>query len=341
MHKSFIPLGVSLLAASSAQAQLLTPTIATPSLDRWMYPFNGSPGFRLEVAAFGATLLEGFDDHDAQVLVGFDTTGDITPGLGADEYRVIEATLTVTVSNDLGFTYDDTYDSYTTYTVSGEPEILDPDPGRPLNLFLVGYRDGFDQTTFNESTAFGFVPEVEPAQGMRRAFAAQYDSAGVATDISNHLKEMFEAEPLAIGVTDTVAPGQLVPSDTEFTFSFSPCDAGTGLELARMLDLGELRLMVTSLNPASGGPDGGEGNYPVFYSKENPIAQLFGYTATLSLRVRVGDEGDFNGDGSKDFFDVSAFLSALSSDDPAADLTGDCQFDFFDVSAFLSAFAAE
>lgn len=341
MHRSFIALGLSLFAVSGAQAQLFTPSIGTPSLDRWMYPFNGSPGFRLEVSAFGATLLEGFDDHDAQVLVGFDTSGDIAPGLGEDAYRVVDATVTMTVSNDLGFTYDDTYDSYTTYTVSGEPEILDPDPGRPLNLFLVGYRDGFDQTTFNESTAFGFVPEVEPAQGMRRVFAAQYDNAGVATDISNHLKEMFEAEPLAVGVTGAVTPGQLVPADSAFTFSFSPCDAGTGLELARMLDLGELRFAVTSLNPASGGPDGGAGDYPVFYSKENPIAQIFGYTASLSLRVRVGDEGDFNGDGVKDFFDVSAFLSSLSANDPVADITGDCEFDFFDLSAFLSAFAAE
>ena len=340
MQRSTIALACSLIAASGAQAQLVSPTIGTPSLDRWMYPFNGSPGFRLEVSAFGATLLEGFDDHDAQVLVGFDTSGDIAPGLGEDGYRIIEATLTMTVSNDLGFTYDDTYDSYTTYVMVGEPDILDTDPGRPINLFLVGYREGFDQTTFSESTAFGFVPEVEPAQGMRRAFAAQYDSTGIAMDVSNHLKDQFEAEPLAIGVTDTVNPGDLVPADTAFTFSFTPCDQGTGLELARMLDLGELRFAVTSMNPASGGPDGGSGNYPIFYSKENPIAQIFGYTATLSLTVRVGDEGDFNGDGEKDFFDVSGFLTALSNDDPAADITGDCQFDFFDVSAFLSAFAS-
>jgi len=49
---------------------------------------------------------------------------------------------------------------------------------------------------------------------------------------------------------------------------------------------------------------------------------------------------DLTGDGSLNFFDVSAFLSAFSAMDPAADFTGDGQFNFFDVSAFLSAFAA-
>ncbi|MGV6814288.1 MAG: GC-type dockerin domain-anchored protein [Phycisphaerales bacterium] len=47
---------------------------------------------------------------------------------------------------------------------------------------------------------------------------------------------------------------------------------------------------------------------------------------------------DLNGDGSLDFFDVSAFLGAFSTNDPIADFTGDGFFDFFDVSAFLGAF---
>jgi hypothetical protein len=49
---------------------------------------------------------------------------------------------------------------------------------------------------------------------------------------------------------------------------------------------------------------------------------------------------DLNGDGELNFFDVSAFLTAYNSQDPAADLTGDGLFNFFDVSAFLSAYGA-
>lgn len=47
---------------------------------------------------------------------------------------------------------------------------------------------------------------------------------------------------------------------------------------------------------------------------------------------------DLNGDGNLDFFDISLFLSALSTQDPIADFNNDGQWNFFDVSAFLTAF---
>ena len=47
---------------------------------------------------------------------------------------------------------------------------------------------------------------------------------------------------------------------------------------------------------------------------------------------------DLTGDGSLNFFDVSAFLTAFGTMDPIADFTGDGSFNFFDVSAFLTAF---
>jgi len=44
--------------------------------------------------------------------------------------------------------------------------------------------------------------------------------------------------------------------------------------------------------------------------------------------------------GSLNFFDISAFLSAFSDNDPSADITGDGTFNFFDISAYLSIFSA-
>ena len=49
---------------------------------------------------------------------------------------------------------------------------------------------------------------------------------------------------------------------------------------------------------------------------------------------------DFNGDGSANFFDVSAYLAAFNAGDLAADFNGDGNLNFFDVSGFLSAFNA-
>jgi len=47
---------------------------------------------------------------------------------------------------------------------------------------------------------------------------------------------------------------------------------------------------------------------------------------------------DMTGDGMLNFFDVSAFLAAFTSVDPAADFTNDGDFNFFDVSVFLNAY---
>lgn len=51
-------------------------------------------------------------------------------------------------------------------------------------------------------------------------------------------------------------------------------------------------------------------------------------------------DADLNGDGSLDFFDVSAFLSAFNAQDAVADFDGNGVWDFFDVSAFLNAYNA-
>ncbi len=48
---------------------------------------------------------------------------------------------------------------------------------------------------------------------------------------------------------------------------------------------------------------------------------------------------DFNNDSTLNFFDVSAFISALQSEDPAADLNTDGRYNFFDISQFLTLFS--
>ena len=320
-----------------SHAQLLDVHYDAPDLDRWNYPFNGSPGTRFEMPTYGAVETPGFDDHDAQVLLGFNTSADIPSGLGADQYRIQSVTVTMTMSNDDAFRYDPTHDTNDTYGVLGEP--FDTDAGRPLNLWLTGYRDGLDQTTYTETSLFGFTAEVFPAQRMRSAYAAIFDSAGDAIDISNNLKDGFDAVPLAIGQTDVVTPGDLVPADTTFRFTFTPCQLGEHMELGKMLDLGEIRFSVSSLQPASGSPKGGGGVvYPIWYSRENPIAPFLGYTPTLDIQVRIGSPADLNGDGERDFLDISQFLSEFSSQSVGADLNGDCEFDFLDISAFLAAY---
>jgi len=54
----------------------------------------------------------------------------------------------------------------------------------------------------------------------------------------------------------------------------------------------------------------------------------------------TGCQADLTGDGTLDFFDVSAFINAYGALDPVADFNGDGNFNFFDVSDFVSAFGA-
>ncbi|MGV6814811.1 MAG: GC-type dockerin domain-anchored protein [Phycisphaerales bacterium] len=324
----------------TARAQVIEVDYSAPTLDRWSYPFNGSPGTRLSASTFGAIELEGFDDHDAQLILGFDTFNEITASLDPSAYQILSATITITNTNADEFRYDSTYDTHDTYLY--QDESLDLDPGRPVHLWAVGYRNDYDQSTYGEYTVFGGVPSVEPVQEARNAFAAYFPDGVTPTDISNNLKQEFDANPMAIGQVDTLATGDLVPADTTFVFDVDLCDPGYRAYLTDELAFGEMRFAVSSLHTASGGDGGGTGDiqYPFWYTRENPIAQLLGYTPTLHLRVRIGSPGDYNGDGIYDFFDVSAFLSDFTSGTLDADLSGDCVLDFFDVSAFLSAFAA-
>lgn len=327
---------------SVAQAQTIDFQSAS-TLDRWMYPFNGTPGSRFNASTFGIPRLDGFDDHESQFIVGFRTDSAIPTGLAPDQYRVISARVTATVSNDQQFEYDPTSDDRHTVDSQegGYPDLIpDSDPGRPVELFALGYRDGYTPQTWTETTTFGLHPTVPPAQEARTAFMAVLDSAGNATDGSNNLRQEFDLSPLAVGQTDAVAPGDLVPADTTFTFDINLCDPGTRAYLAQGLAAGEVRFSIASLHYAEGGPAGGSGPalYPEWYTRENPVAQILGYAPTVELTVRVGPIGDYTGDGVRNFFDIQAFVNDYNAHVPLADLTGDCQFNFFDIQAFVNAY---
>jgi hypothetical protein len=315
----------------------------TATLDRWMYPFSGSPGTRLSASTFGAPRLDGFDDHDAQFIVGFDTDGLVPVGLAPALYRVVSATVYATVTNDRQFRFDPTYDNQNTYQSQegGYPALVpDADTGRPVHLWGVGYRDGFTLETWTETSPFGFNPTIPPAQEARTAFIATFDANGQASDASNHLTAERDLDPMAIGQADGVSPGQLVAADTTFAFSVDLCGQGTRTYLNESLAAGELRFGISCLHPADGGPSGGAGDpsYPVWYTRENPIAQILGLQPRLELEVRVGSAADYNGDGLRNFFDIAAFLDDFNTGAPAADLNTDCTLNFFDLLTFIDEF---
>jgi hypothetical protein len=340
------PITVSLSALAclgcQANAQLVDfGSIAT--LDRWMYPFNGSPGTRFSATTFGAPRLAGFDDHDAQFIVGFDTNPGVPAGLATSDYRVTSLVVTATIANNNQFRYDPTSDPQASYESQegGYPNLIpDTDEGRPIEIWGLGYRDGFTASTWTETTTFGLNPVVFPAQEARTAFMAVFDAQGIPTDATNNLTEEIDRTPMAVGQIDGLAPGALVPGDSVVSFEIDLCDPGTRAYLAQSLSLGELRFAISSLHFADGGPGGGTSDplYPEFYTRENPIAQILGFQPTVELTVFTGPIGDYNSDGLRNFFDISAYITDFNAREPLADINGDCLFNFFDISAFIAAF---
>lgn len=330
------------VVSAMAHAQVLAPAWDAPTGDRWMYPFNGTPGTRATATTFATPLLAEFDNRDAQFILMFNTAGDIPSALGLPSYRIVSARVTATIATGDQFRYDPTFDAVDTYRATTDPLYTpDGDTGRPIELYPLGYRDGFSLASFAETSPFNVVgnPFVDASE-IRVAYAAAYSAQGVATDISNNVRDGVEVSPLAIGQAD-VTPGVLVPIDTVFTFDVNVCTPEAQRYFAEAFNAGKLNLVISSLHDASFDPDGGPGDplYPVFYTRENPIGQFFGFSPTLELVVRVGSAGDYNGDGNRDFFDVIGFLGDFSAARPEADLVRDCTHDFFDVLTFLSEFS--
>lgn len=331
--------GVMLGFASGAWAQVVERSYDVPTLDRWMYPFNGTPGTRIEASTFATPLEElRFDHHDAQFLLGFDTEDAWPAGLGVEDYHVFEARIYVTVLNDDVIRYDPTYDSYRTYLDSGDPDYVPDDtPGRPIKLYKAGYRNGFDVHSFQETSPFGPSPlGIE----MRNVYAAMTSPDGQRIDVSNNVRKGFEAEPMAVAETDTLSPGEFIPANTELVFELDLCDEATRAYFAEALDAGRLNVVITSLHPAEELPGGGgEGDYPRFYTKENPSAIPQGRTARLEIRALSGNRAAVStGFSEPDITDFFAFLDAFAAGDPVADVNNDCEIDVTDFFEYLSLF---
>ncbi|MCX5690617.1 MAG: hypothetical protein NTV94_12700 [Planctomycetota bacterium] len=331
----------TLLAAGTVFGQSVTGTIAVPSIDRWNYPFASQPGTETSVPTFAALRQAGFDDRDAQLVVGFNTDSVIPAGFGSGRYAISSLDITIWVAVDNRFQYDGTFDSVTTsYDPAEVGYTVDADEGKPIEIFPVGYRNGRTDTTYTESGAYSPFAPFPPREGVRYAFAAAFDAQGLPTiDISRHVRQHFEAPPLAIAVNPNLTPGQFVPVATPMTFHINLSSAAAQAYVARGFNAGHLRFMVSSLHAASGGPGGGTGDviYPAFFSKENLLATDNGYTASMTINATAYPGADFNVDGGVDGSDIEAFFIAWESGEPQADFNMDGGVDGGDIEAFFIA----
>jgi len=309
---------------------------AEPTLDRWVYPFNFQPGTRVVAPTYGS-FDPRFDTRDAEMLLGWDTGGAIRSQAGASRYLIRALRITLTsvapVPPTKPFVYDPTHDAYTTYLTNEAGAKLDTDAGRPIELFGVGFRGGFNDETFKEDSAFGPLGPINGSTisiGTRNAYAAAFDEAGNLIDIGNHVGQKnaawtnapFEVTPWAVGATTNAAPGNEMPDGGRMTFSVELGDPLILAHVQQSLNRGRLRFMVSSLSPAGqstpGGTGfGGAGAYPWWATKENLL-----YDAPiLEIEGTVISDTDSDADGLPDDWEQYWFgsLSQGASDDPDGD----------------------
>lgn len=309
----------SLLAGVAGAQTTMTVEMASPTMDRWMYPFNSQPGLETSVPVFAAISQAGFDDRDSGFLVGFDMSPEFPAGLPLDMYEVVSLRVTLTMSVGDRWSYDPTADVVQSSYATTDPEyVVDTDAGKPVEMFGVGYRNGQSSATFGESSAFSTFPPFPPREGVRSAFPAVFDSNGIATDVSRNVRQRFEAAAMALGLNPSLTPGALAPSGATLAFDVSTGDASAIAYVQRGLAEGRLRFMFTTLEAASGGPGGGTGDptYPAFYTKENALGQAIGGLAKLEMVVRVNGcvvTCDVNRDGGADTSDVIDLANMIAS----------------------------
>jgi hypothetical protein len=306
----------SLCGEHFLSAQSFNLTLNSPEVDRWMYANNASPANNPKSSEF-ANFSEDTDTRWAQYLLGYDTFSKIPTNLGAVNYLIRRVRLTLTIRLDQAFVYDPTYDSYTTYLPTNDIRYqADSDPGRPIELYGAGFRNGFTTETFVQDTAYG-----SDAPGQRNAFATGYSTNGLLVDVGNNVGKTnaafpaVEAYPFAIAQTTNVAPGQLVPINSKFTFDLNLDDPLVRQYVQEALNQGRLRLMVSGLH-GSGGQQSTIG-FPGFFTHFSAV----GDGPVLELEATAVRPVDSDGDGLPDDWEQFYFnsLSQGATDDPDGD----------------------
>lgn len=307
-----VSLILSLGETASAQPFRLAPD--RPDLDRWMYPFNSTPGTRPVAAVFSTFGDEsGVDTRHGQFILAWNTGPSIPAGLPADRYLIRSARVTVTVTRGDVFVNDSTADPYGSLLFPDDPAFQpDPDPGRPLELFGTGFRNGFTPATFQANSPFGGA-----ATGRRNAFAAGFAPDGQWVDVGNNVGKTnvlfpsFPTRPFAVGTIPDVIAGHPVPAGARIVFDLDLTDPLVLGYLRSSLREGRLWTTITWL----GGSEGfvGGPTFPELATAEN----LLNEPPRLVIEGSVVGEADADEDDLPD--DWEHFHFGGTGADPDAD----------------------
>ena len=305
-----------------------------------MYPFNFTGGERETAVTFSSIGggYDTFDDRDGQILLGFITQNEVPTIHALHQYTVSSISITIALSNS-GIIHDSTIDSWETYAV--DSGVNDSDPGRPMELFGTAFRNGYDGWTFGEDGTF-------PMGAIRRernAYPFEFLEDGATRDISNNVLDGYTPVPFAVGTSDALVDGEVMPSETVLTFDIDVSDPDIQCYFRKSFQDGLINLSLTSLHDAV--QPGIRGLIqPNFHMKESWAVQFeLVNAAQLTVIVDVDEQSgppeDLDGDG---VIGISDILVALSEWGQCSccpsDLNGDGEVNVSDLLSIIAAWDA-
>lgn len=331
------------IVAAPIAAHATQQTWNKPGMDVWTYPSPLQPGVR----TLGPTFLTspGVDDNGqflpsssrdpsrrGMSFAVFDTSAKIATRLPAAYYEVTSVTMTFTMQESTaGFIY---YDNQPITNAELLEEYVTGNIGtqRPMELYGVALNAGY--TGFNFGSGGGgakpFVETLFPysptgAEGVLIAYPIAADESGEFVDVSNSMTggysataeenwtEPFDPVPWSIGTAAGLAPGDLIPENTTFTFDVDLSISGVTEYVQQSLGDGALGFYLSSNHFAGDPHNGGTIPYPQWYHKEfNPA--FGGVAPTLAVDVTVRElPGDYNLDAVVDGADYSVWRDHLGS----------------------------
>jgi hypothetical protein len=301
---------LALVCAAPALAE--THRFETPSDDRWHYPFNFTPGVRPVATCFGA-IFDNFNDRDGEMLIAWDTSGLVPPGQGSGTYIV--RSVRVILSNAAGASWqvDLTPDEWFTFDIDGDGAINadgiprgqpgdrdgesdDPDPGRAIELFGVGFGPNTAYETWNEFTFYEGSNSLEDLPRDPFPFVFQQATAE-KLHVEDNIKGLhnddlflpvfeFTPTPWAVGVPVNYVPGaQAAPFDVVFDVDLLLSHGAVRRYFAQQLDGGRIVLNVNSL--ADTVQMGNPRDIPGFVTKEGVAIHPGAHAPILEIDVEI------------------------------------------------------
>lgn len=336
-----------------------------PALDSWAYINGFGGGDRLLAPSYSGVAVDSqteqffLNDHQSparlgSMLMAFETSGQITPGLEPSRYQVQSATVTVRLWNGSTGSL-----SYSTQPVTPDSLLAEALGGgisvqKPMELYGVGFRDGyegFDLGSPDPGVYFSEGTSVYSASdGGYVAFPIVGDGQDAYADVSNnlaggfsetapgHLTAPFDATPWAIGDAG-LSDGVSVPDDTAFTFIVDLTEPGVVEYLQQSLANGAVGFFLSSMHPAAQPGTSGGGAYPQWYTKEAAGVFAGAEAPSLSIEYAILDDfaaGDYDRNGVVDQDDYltwrAAYGDSVSTPGDGADGNGDGLVDTADYS---------